>query len=149
MTVHTGAELFKGGNYSRAETISGNTVYALSPLCYHENNNGLDQLWPLDWYTHSPTQRFIRSDLLVLSQTRAKGQIFSEQIWPAWHFVWSSSLAATHWDVKHSNETKLLYLGFESKIISRKSGLMPCLKTILNCFLLENRAFKTKHLKVS
>ena len=29
-TVHTGAELFKGGNYSRAETIRGNTVGQMS-----------------------------------------------------------------------------------------------------------------------
>ena len=33
----------------------------------------------------------------------------------------------------------------KSKCISRKSGLMPCLKTILNCFALEHSAFKTKH----
>ena len=32
---------------------------------------------------------------------------------------------------------------------SRKSGLMPCLTTILNCFALEHCAFKAKHLKVS
>ena len=37
----------------------------------------------------------------------------------------------------------------ESKFISRKSCLMPCLKLILNCFALEHSAFKTKHLKVS
>ena len=36
-----------------------------------------------------------------------------------------------------------------SKCISRKWGLMPCLKTILNYFALEQSAFKTKHLKVS
>ena len=35
------------------------------------------------------------------------------------------------------------------KYISRKSGLMPCLKTILKCFALEHSAFKTKHLKMS
>ena len=41
------------------------------------------------------------------------------------------------------------YHSIKSKCISRKSGLMPCLKTILNCFALEHSAFKTKHLKVS
>ena len=30
----------------------------------------------------------------------------------------------------------------KSKCISRKSGLMLCLKTILNCFALEHSAFK-------
>ena len=40
-------------------------------------------------------------------------------------------------------------LGTKSKCISRKLGLMPCLKTILNCFALEHSAFKTKHLRVS
>ena len=38
---------------------------------------------------------------------------------------------------------------FKSKYISRKSGRMPCHKTILNCFALEQSASKTKHLKVS
>ena len=37
----------------------------------------------------------------------------------------------------------------KSKWISRKLGLMPCIKTILNCFASEYSAFKTKHLKVS
>jgi len=33
----------------------------------------------------------------------------------------------------------------KSNCISRKSCLMPCLKTILNCFALEQSTFKTKH----
>jgi hypothetical protein len=37
----------------------------------------------------------------------------------------------------------------QSKCISRKLGLMPCLKTILYCLALEHSAFKTKHLKMS
>ena len=37
----------------------------------------------------------------------------------------------------------------KSKCISRKSDLMPCHNTFLNCFALEHIAFKTKHLKVS
>ena len=37
----------------------------------------------------------------------------------------------------------------KSKCISRKSGLKPCHKTILNCFALEHSAVKTKHLKMS
>ena len=37
----------------------------------------------------------------------------------------------------------------KSKCISRKSGLMPCLKTILNFFALEHSTLKTKHLKMS
>ena len=41
------------------------------------------------------------------------------------------------------------YSSIKSKCISRKSGLMPCLKTILKCFALEHSAFKTKHLKMS
>ena len=40
-------------------------------------------------------------------------------------------------------------LGTKSKCISRKLGLMPCLKTILNCFALKHSAFKTKDLKDS
>ena len=37
----------------------------------------------------------------------------------------------------------------KSKCISRKSSLMPCLKTKFNCFALEHSEFKTKHLKMS
>ena len=35
------------------------------------------------------------------------------------------------------------------KQIYFKLGLMPCLKTILNCYALEHSAFKTKHFQVS
>ena len=44
---------------------------------------------------------------------------------------------------------KTVNFDIKSKCISRKLGLMPCLKTILNCFALEHSAFKTKHLRVS
>ena len=43
----------------------------------------------------------------------------------------------------------LSFCNYQLKCISKKSGLMTCLKTILNCFSLEHSASKTKHLKMS
>ena len=61
------------------------------------------------------------------------------------------ALAATIADVEHGCGVKCV--AHEKTRLkaneSRKSGLMPCLKTILNCFALEHSAFKTKLLKMS
>ena len=104
----------------------------------------------------SPRQNPIQSMYFVIG---SKCHFSSQQMPPKnkytnspktwkWKLPWRKSVPRCLLVDKSESNNNVLIIISKSKCISRKSCLMPCLKTILNCFALEHSAFKTKHLKV-
>ena len=78
---------------------------------------------------------------LTMGSKSALIQIFCK------NFKIQKFLYAICWRLKYRKKYLLTFQYVSGPF--KQMGLMPCLKTIFNCFALEHSAFKTKHLKMS